>query len=161
VKFGGTLNKLEFTAAAGALLLVLSGCGASIETETPGLDDQNIDVIGKIQTVPYVGIWGEEGSGCTGPLISLDFNGQRVTLKDAAGEIVGVTNLEGWPGEPGIDLSPDDYGYNDGEMCSWDFTFPDVPVDSNFYSLEFSDSRVSPPTITKEELIDGPVIVLE
>jgi hypothetical protein len=158
---GGKLRRSLISASAGLLVLVLSGCGASGGSQDQQTEDQSgetIDVAGKIQTAPYVGIYGEEGYACNGVQVTLKFNGQQVKLKDAAGEIVGVTNLEGWKGDPSVDLDPAKYGYNDGQMCSWDFSFPGVSVESNFYTLEFSDSRVTPPTITKEELINGPVI---
>jgi hypothetical protein len=148
---------LVITATAGLLATTLSGCGTS-----SGADGQTIDVVGKIQIASFLGLTGDNGNPCTGQGdISLGLNGQQVKLKDAAGEIVGVANLEGWMGDPSSDLNPAAYGYFDGAVCSWDFTFPGVTVDSNFYTLEFSDKRVVPPTITKEEILNGPVISLK
>jgi hypothetical protein len=149
------LRKILVVPSLAALILVLSGCGVAT-----GSGDASTDVVGKIQTKPYIGQFGEEGDGCAGPEFSHSFNGQQVTLKDAAGAIVGIATLQGWGGDPSRDLSPDSYGYNDGAMCSWDFTFPGVALESDFYTLEFSSSNVAPPTFTKEELINGPVVAL-
>jgi hypothetical protein len=151
----------KFSAFLGASLavLALSGCGSS-----GSIGQQTVDVVGKVQTQPYFSeMSGPDGDFCSGVPISQTFSGQQVKLLDAEGKIVGVTKLEGWDGEGAraeAEHLIDTFGYNDGDMCSWDFTFPGVSLTSDFYTLEFSDKRVTPPTITKEDLMTGPVVVI-
>lgn len=151
------MNKAKIIAGISAGALFLSGCAG-----IGGGQSQVIDVKGKVQAKSFLGVTGSDGDPCTGagPIV-LELNGQEVKLKNAEGTIVGVANLEGWKADPSRDLNPDSYGYNDGELCAWDFSFPDVSLDSNFYTLEFSDKRVSPPTITKEELANGPIVSVD
>jgi hypothetical protein len=145
------LRKSAFIVSLGVLALLASGCSTSGETA---------NISGKVQTAPLVGVFGDEGFACVGPEFSLGFSGQQIKLLDSSGEVVGITNLEGWPGDPNVDLEPGKQGYNDQGMCSWDFNFAGVSVESDFYTIEFSDQRIIPPSITKEELLNGPVIPL-
>ena len=152
------MTKLSAFLAAFAGLLVLSGCVPS-----GSVDQQTIDVIGKVQTQQYFGNIGGDGNFCSGTAISRTFSGQQVTLLDAEGKIVGVTKLKGWDGvgvRAGAESLIPTAGYNDGDKCSWDFSFIGVSITSDFYTLEFSDKRVTPPTITKEDLMTGPVVVI-
>lgn len=156
------MNKTYLFGTAVILTLTLGGCGEAVapEVESPVVESRN--VVGKVQTQPGFRIIGDDRGPCTGSLVSQKFNGQQITLKDSAGEIVGASSLGGWDGDTGLgdqkSLPPDKYGYNDGDLCSWDFSFSGVVVESDFYTLEFSDSRVTPPTITRDELMRGPVI---
>lgn len=148
-------------ASLGLLATALSGCG-SMAGSAEQANAVTTDVAGKIQIQPVLGATKDDGSPCTGETpFSLGLNGQQVKLKDASGEIVGVATLQGWKGDPTRDLSPDKYGYFDGGICSWDFNYPSVRVSSDFYTLEFSDERVPSSTITKEELINGPIVLLK
>jgi hypothetical protein len=151
------MRKLNAFLGASLAVLALSGCGSS-----GSIGQQTVDVVGKVQTQPYFSeMSGPDGDFCSGVPISQTFSGQQVKLLDAEGKIVGATSLEGWKGDPSRDAGLNDtFGYNDGDMCSWDFTFPGVSLTSDFYTLEFSDKRVTPPTITKEDLMTGPVVVI-
>lgn len=149
------MKKILLVATAGILVFALSGCGASGDS-----GGQAIDVKGKIHVKPYVDVPSIEGSACSGALFSLTMNGQKVTLKNAEGTLVGATNLMGWQGDPASSLDPSDYGYQDGDFCAFDFVFPGVPGDSSFYTLEFTDDRISPITMTQEEIKTNPVFLL-
>lgn len=128
------------------------------------MGQQGTEVVGKVQTQPYFSeMSGPDGDFCSGPSISRTFSGQQVTLLDAEGKIIGVAKLEGWDGE-GVKAEAahlvETFGYNDGAMCSWDFSFSGVSLTGDFYTLEFSDSKVSPATITRQDLENGPVVVI-
>lgn len=155
--------KKALLSASAIFMLFLSGCSSMEEPENQVIDQaQAIDVLGKVQVVPFMS--GDDGDVCApGLAAALEFNGQQVKLLNAEGAIVGLTNLKGWT-EPREDIAgfdPAKYGYYEKNMCTWDFSFPGVTLDSNFYSLEFTDRRVSTPTLSKAELERGPVIVLD
>jgi hypothetical protein len=147
-------------------IIALSACaGESAEmTEAPP-EAQGAQIVGKVQMAPVLGFQsGDENFACTGvEENSLQFNGQRVTLKDADGAVVGVTILVGFqpdlfPDSPYLD--PSSYGYNDGTLCAWDFVFSDVIIDSAFYSFEFSDDSITPINLSKQEILGNLVITL-
>lgn len=142
-------------AATLASLVMLSGCSSAGTSSS-----QSVSVVGKIQETPIVDVSAyKAGFACAaGSPTGLTLNGQQIKLKDAAGKIVGIADLKGWTGDPKVALKPAGYGYVDGKLCSWDFTFKDVPTDSKFYTLEFADTRIAPETITNAELLKGPVI---
>lgn len=133
--------------AVAAGTLFLAGCAdGSPETQ---------DIQGKVLTQSFL-IVGNEGDPC----IPGNFDafkslpGSQITLKDSEGKILGVTNID----IVADAANPEVSGTNEGSDCAYSFTFPQVAVDDQFYSIEFGLKNFSPATLTLEELTSGAVL---
>jgi len=131
--------------AAGTLLL--AGCAAG--------SPPTQDIQGKVLTQSFLTI-GDEGDPCIPGNFDVfkSVPGSQITLKNSEGKILGVTNID----IVADSANPEVSGTNDGSNCAYSFTFSQVVVEDQFYSIEFAVQNLSPATLTLEELTSGAVL---
>lgn len=102
--------------------------------------------------------------------------GQRVTLKTGSGGVSGVADVEGYWSNPGphpvtgVDLKEqgealgitEQFGWAAAEgKCELRFVLEDIVTDEDFYTLALSGGDFEEFTLTREELLAGPVLSIQ
>lgn len=156
--------KLRFFAGAAVLTLLGSGC-------TIG-EPENILVFGSI-TVPPAFAVDENGnlpSSDEAPLVdggrcfSDDgyddiSEGAQVTVKNGAGEIVGLGGLEGGTQQIPYDITYYEYLGSELPICAFRFSF-EVPSGQDFYSISIGNDNRGEITYSAEEIAGGIFLTL-
>lgn len=142
-----TFNIFGFSLAG----LLLAGCAG------PGVEEAPLaasEIAGKVLSPASI-TFGDEGDPCIADSeIFLSFPGSQVTLKNSQGDIIGLTTVE--INEESV--NPGSAGANEGSNCAFPFTFTDVVVEDEFYSIEFGVSQLTPVTVSREDLLSGVVV---
>jgi len=144
--YGGSMKKLFGLLFFSALTFSLSGCAQQIET-WDGSGSMSVFVV-----VQYNGgDFETAGAPCQGSDKSPDIrSGATATLRDSAGVVVSLSQLEGGKLTTGYVDTEGNAGFFSGDNCVFDFQFIDVESDDKFFSVEIgSRGEVN---ITREDL---------